>query len=131
MSDALTRGYAPSAHRVICIDYDSTLYPWAELMDEPEPIDGAVEAMRRLKAAGYRIVIFTSRLSPSWLAVEGRSAVEQVAHITRMLARDGIPYDDITAEKIPAEAYVDDRALRFTPGDWQAITDWLLFSRKP
>lgn len=125
----MSRDYAPSAHRVLCVDYDKTLYPWAQLHDEPPPLEGAVEAMRRLKAAGYRLVIFTSRLSPSWLAVEGLSHVEELAYVTRMLNRDGIPYDEVTAEKVPAEAYIDDKGIRFEPGSWPGIVDWLLFSR--
>lgn len=121
-------GLAESARRVACIDFDSTLYPWGPLFAQPDPLPGAPEALRRLKAAGYRVVIFTSRLSPTWLAEAKYTASDQLDHIEAMLRRDEIPYDLVTSEKVPAEVYVDDRAIRFAPGDWGAITDWILFA---
>lgn len=121
-------GLAESARRVACIDFDSTLYPWGPLFAQPDPLPGAPEAMRRLKAAGYRIVIFTSRLSPTWLEAAKYTASDQLDHITAMLWRDGIPFDLVTSEKVPAEVYVDDRAIRFQPGDWAAIVDWILWA---
>lgn len=110
------------------MDYDATLFPAAELLAEPDPEPGAVEAMRRLKAAGFRIVIFTSRLSEHWLDAAGYRADDQLDLIEGQLRRHGIPYDEITADKLPCEAYIDDRAIRYD-GDWPAITDWLLWSR--
>ena len=124
----LAHGYAPVAHRVACLDFDGTLYPFRPLFEQPDPLPGAPEAVRRLKDAGYRIVIFTSRLSPTWLESCGYTASEQLDLIEGMLRRDGIPFDDITAEKVPAEVYVDDRAIRFRDGEWPAIVDWVLFS---
>jgi hypothetical protein len=124
----MTHGYAESARRVACIDLDGTLYPRRPLHEQPDPLPGAYEAMCRLKAAGYRIVVFTSRLSPTWLASANYTASDQVDRIEAMLRRDGIPFDEVTAEKVPAEVYVDDRAIRFAPGDWPAITDWILFA---
>ena len=123
----LANGYAPSAHKVILVDFDGVLYPWEPIMSEPDPIPGAVEAMRRLKAAGFRLVIFTSRLSPTWLAESGYHAGDQLAHIERLLKRDGIPHDDITAEKLPAQHYIDDRGLRFHD-DWAEIAAFILWT---
>lgn len=122
------RTYAPMAGRVICVDFDKTLYPWAPLYEQPDPLPGAVEAMKRLKAAGYRLVILTSRLSPQWLASVAYTDGEMRDLVEGMLRRDGIPFDEVTAEKVPAQVYVDDRAIRFAPGDWPAITDWILFA---
>lgn len=124
----LAHGYAPIAHKVVCVDFDSTLYPWRPIYEQPDPLPGAADAVRRLKDAGYRIVIFTSRLSPTWLASTKYTASDMLDHIEAVLKRDAIPYDLITAEKVPAEAYVDDRAIRFTEGEWPAIVDWILWS---
>lgn len=120
---------APSARGVVLLDFDGTLYPWRPIMSEPDPLPGAAEAVRRLYDAGLRIVIFTSRLSPKWLAEAGYNADNQLEHIERLLKRDGIPYHEITAEKQAAEFYVDDRAIRFREGEWPAIADWILYTR--
>lgn len=126
--EAIRRGYPPEAHKVVCIDYDGTLFPFGFLDADPEPHAGAVAATQRLKAAGYRIVIFTARLSPSWLASTGRDATAERTRLVDALARHGVQFDDVTSEKVPAVAYVDDRAIRFVPGEWEAITDWIIWS---
>lgn len=120
---------APSARGVVLVDFDGVLYPWEPIMSEPDPLPGAVEAMQRFRRAGLRVVIFTSRLSPTWLSETGYTEGDQRGHIERLLHRDGIPHDLITAEKIPAEWYLDDRAIRFRDGEWPAIVDWILWSR--
>ena len=125
----MTHGYSESAAGVICLDLDGTLYERRPLYEEPDPLPGAVEAAKRLAAAGYRIVIFTSRLSPEWLATTHYTESDMRDRIESILRRDGIPFDRITAEKVAAEAYVDDRAIRFQEGEWPAIVDWILWSR--
>ena len=106
------------ADRVVCVDYDGTIVEWGEI-DEPDPVlkTGAREAMVSLRALGYRVVVFTSRLSGLWLDETGRSAYDQYHYIRDVLNRNDIPFDDITAEKIPACAYIDDMAVAFR-GDW-------------
>ena len=124
---AIARGHPPEAHRVVCVDFDGVLYPFGMLMEAPAPMEGAVRAMQRLRKAGYRIVILTSRLSTLWLRGAGQTAEAKTQYIAGVLDRDGIPWDDITAEKVPAEAYIDDKAIRFNR-DWPSIVDWLLWS---
>lgn len=126
---SIARGYPPEAHRVIAVDFDGTLFPFGYIASEPDPLPGAAEAMRRLKDHGYRLVIFTSRLSLRWLASAGYSEAEMRESVERQLRRHEIPFDEITGEKLPAEAYIDDRAIRFRDGEWAAIADWIIFSR--
>lgn len=124
----LANGHSPIADKVVCVDFDGTLYPWGELFSYAAPLPGAVTSMKELKASGFRIVIFTSRLSPTWLFAEGESASEQKEYITKVLTRDGIPFDDITSEKIPAIAYVDDKAVNYHgySNEWKDIANWLV-----
>lgn len=75
------------------------------------------EALCRFRADGYRLVIFTSRLSPSWLAESGHTAREQRDFIAWYMAEYDLPYDEITAEKVRARYYIDDCAVHFG-GDW-------------
>lgn len=122
----------PVAHKVICVDFDGTLFQWGDLYEKSPPFVGAVEAVRKFKQAGFEVVIFTSRMSPTWWASEGwdmkKAMVEQNAFITKRLNDFGIPFDRITAEKVPAEYYIDDKALRFE-GDtysWNSIRNIVL-----
>lgn len=104
--------HPPIANKVVCIDFDGTIVPWGPLMARKEPFNGVPEAIRRLKELGYTIVIFTSRLSPAWFRNEGHDVEEQYEYVALTLRAAGIPYDRITSEKVPAEAYFDDKAIR-------------------
>lgn len=125
----MSRGHSPVAEKVAAIDFDGTIVPWGPLMGDKDPEPGAVEALRAIKAAGYHIVIFTSRLSKRW----ARSVVgdepwrvtvflnEQEEYVRSTLTRHDIPFDEITAEKVPAEFYIDDKAFRYESGDWRTV----------
>jgi hypothetical protein len=115
-------GHPPVARRVVCVDFDGTIFPFGNLFNvNAQPIPGAVGAMRALKEAGYHIVVFSSRFSAAWHRHEGWDHVvamrEQAEFCEAMLDRWQIPFDDFTAEKIPAEAYFDDKAYR-AEGDY-------------
>jgi len=130
----------PVARGVICVDFDGTLFPWAALDDDSDPFPGAVRAVKAFAKAGYRIIIFTSRASHTWHLDEVNRLFErnadfmpslsafsgmQLAHVERRLRKHDIPFDRITAEKVPAEYYIDDRAMEFR-GDWNEIHDRVL-----
>lgn len=123
----MTDNIPPVAHRVICIDFDGTIFEWGDMYEKTQPFDGVVEFMSELYAQGWKIVIFTSRLSPTWWKAEGwepREALgEQIEFITRRLSKAGIPFHQITCEKVPAEFYIDDKAIRYSnkPGEWRKI----------
>ena len=110
------RNHPPSAGKVVLVDFDGTIAPWGQMFSMPEPLSGVKTAMRTLKEEGYTIVIFTSRLSPTWHRAEGwstrQASKEQREYITTFLLRHDIPFDDITAEKRPAVLYLDDKAMR-------------------
>lgn len=121
----LANGHSPMADKVACVDFDGTLFPFGELFASNEPEPGAVEAVRALKDAGWTIVILTSRLSWRWILEEGESFAGQEGYVRQQLDRHGIPYDLITSEKVPAEVYIDDRAIRYEGGQWPQIAEAL------
>lgn len=115
------KGFPPVAEKVICIDFDGTIVPWGQpSMGPKDPFPGVADAIRRFKRDGWEIVIFTSRLSERW----ARSVVgpnlwdvrhfleKQYIYLSELLLDNGIPFDLITAEKVPAQHYVDDKAWR-------------------
>jgi len=102
----------------ILVDLDRTLHRYSEGWSDgtvyDPPIPGAREAMTELKERGYQIVIFSARTGkskPDWR--------EQERMVNEWLIKHDIPFDMITSEKLPAEFYIDDRAVRFE-GNWAA-----------
>lgn len=120
-------GHAPIAEKVVCVDFDSTIFPWGPLIDyEAKPIAGAVNAVRAFVDKGWKVVIFTSRMSHTWLADAGEEERVHRDYISYLCARWGIPFDYITGEKIPAQAYIDDKAIEFTGDNWAQIQERVL-----
>ncbi len=116
-----SEGMPPSARGVALLDYDGTIFPFGGLHDQKEPKPGAVETIQWLKEQGWTIVIFTSRLSPSWHRAEGWDEEEayarELSYVKGHLDRWSIPYDDITSEKRPGSFILDDTAIPFKD-DW-------------
>jgi hypothetical protein len=106
----------------ICIDFDATLVEWGSLMGPTTLKPGAADAVRSLADAGYRIVVFTSRLSDEWLRAAKQSRLLQFDYIWDTLEDAGIGdyIDSVTAEKVPAVFYIDDRAIPFED-NWAQI----------
>ena len=112
--------HPPVAEKVLCIDFDGTIVPWQkdELNGAVAPFPRVAAQLRKFKADGWEIVIFTSRLSKRWAKSEVGGNVwliagfldEQYAYIRDLLTKYEVPFDLITAEKVPAQYYVDDKA---------------------
>lgn len=108
--------------KTLLIDFDGTLTGFTFPKPAGPPMEGAVEAIRSLKAQGYYIVIFTTRAWPGWIEKDGREFYEaKLQEVRDWLARWGVPYDDITHEKLPAMFIIDDRSLNPGMFSWDAI----------
>ena len=108
--------HPPVAEGVVLVDFDGTIVPWGRLEGPFDPLPNAAAAVQSLKNMGFTIGIFTSRLSPTWHRAEGRDpelGIAEQTHIIRVaLFANNIPFDFITAEKVPAILYLDDKAMR-------------------
>lgn len=115
--------YAEEGAKTIAFDFDGVIHSGTYPAFAP-PNDKAVEAIRRLKADGWRILIFTARLCHRWY--KGMSDSERwVEYLKTMqdlrayLKKYDIPFDKIwTGEGKPyCRYYVDDSAIEYVGQD--------------
>lgn len=108
----------------IVIDLDGTICPIRrsdQRYEELQPLPGALEKMRELKASGHYIIIQTARNMATQQSNIGK-VMKNIGKVTLdWLEKHGIPYDEIYFGKPNAEVYIDDRSLRFE--NWEAITE--------
>ncbi len=104
----------------ICIDLDGVICQLREpgqSYAELEPVPGAVEKLRELKAAGHYIIICTARHMKTCEGNVGRVLARQGAVTLDWLKRHDVEYDEIHFGKPHAQIYIDDNALRFEAWD--------------
>jgi hypothetical protein len=116
------------------LDWDGTLVP-AQWPERPTTwMPGAVANVRRLHAAGIKLVVFSARLSPwdpftSQRRDPGHVASE-IQYVRAMLDNAGLTFVDIwTKEGKPGgSVYVDDKAERYggNKRSWDIVTDKIL-----
>ena len=92
--------------KTICVDFDGVLneYDGYEEGDLGEPLTGSKEFIKELRKK-YKVVILTSRPK------------EQVID---WLNNNGFPSMKVTNRKVPAVAYIDDRAIQFN-GNYKKV----------
>jgi capsule biosynthesis phosphatase len=106
----------------ICIDLDGVICRLrrpGESYENLEPVDGALEKLRQLKAAGHYIIIATARHMKTCEGNIGKVLARQGAVTLNWLAKHKIEYDEIHFGKPHAQIYIDDNAFRFT--SWNEI----------
>jgi len=108
----------------ICVDIDGVIsrlrepdQDYADL----EPVPGAREKLRALRAAGHYIILFTARHMKTCQGNVGLVVARKGATTLNWLAKHGIEYDEIHFGKPHADIYLDDNAMRFE--SWDAIAD--------
>lgn len=96
--------------KTICVDFDGVLneYNGYEEGNLGEPLSGSQDFIKKLREK-YKVVILTSRPK------------EQVIG---WLSNNGFPSMKVTNCKVPAVAYIDDRAIRFN-GSYKKVISQL------
>ena len=107
------------------IDLDLTLHKYSKGYKDGEiyddAFDGAKEVIDWLRKKGYEIVIFTTRASEQNAKENGGDHKEQIKKVAEWLKDNGIYFDRITAEKLAADFYIDDKAIHIKNGDWKSV----------
>lgn len=104
----------------ICIDLDGVICRLREPGQnyaDLDPVPGAVEKLRALKAAGHYLIINTARHMKTCEGNVGKVIARQGAVTLEWLHKHGIEYDEIHFGKPHAQIYLDDNALRFNSWD--------------
>lgn len=85
--------------KTICVDFDGVLneYNGYEEGNPGEPLSGSQDFIKELRRK-YKVVILTSR---------------QKEQVIDWLNNNGFPSMKVTNRKVPAVAYIDDRAIQF------------------
>jgi capsule biosynthesis phosphatase len=106
----------------ICIDLDGVICRLREPGQhyaDLQPVPGAVDKMRQLKAAGHYLIICTARHMKTCQGNVGQVVARQGAVTLEWLKRHGIEYDELHFGKPHAQVYIDDNAMRFE--SWSSI----------
>jgi hypothetical protein len=98
-----------SRPKTIMVDLDGVICTEEMFHDRPlaEPMAGAREALQKLRAAGYVVVVYTAR---SW---------GEYRYTKQWLDSHGFEYDGLHMGKPVADVWIDDRAVRFD--DWKSV----------
>ena len=107
------------------IDLDKTIHKYSKGYENgaiyDTAFDGAKEVIDWLKQNGYEIVIFTTRASEENADENGGDHKAQIKKVGKWLKDKGIYFDRITAEKLAADFYIDDKAIHISNGDWKTV----------
>jgi len=106
----------------ICIDVDGVLCELRrpeQSYAEVQPLPGAVQRMKSLKAAGHYLILCTARHMVTCNSNVGLVVARQGKTLLDWLAQYEIPHDELWFGKPHADVYLDDNAHRFT--SWAEI----------
>lgn len=107
------------------IDLDGTIHKYSKGYADgqiyDDPFTGAKKVINWLKNQGYEIVIFTTRASKENSKDTGSDHERQIVNVENWLSDNNIYFDRVTAEKLAADFYIDDKAIFIKNGDWDAV----------
>lgn len=105
----------------LLIDFDGVIHRYSKGVYNQKlydiPVHGAKEFIDSVKDK-YRIVVFTARLT-SFDIMNASNRVSK-EDIEEWMNKYNIYYDEVTGQKLPAVAYIDDMGIEFT-GNWNNV----------
>lgn len=114
----------------IAIDFDGVIHKSSKGFYDgsvyDEPIEGAIDSIRKIYEAGYKIVIFTAKAKSDRPLVNDKTGSELVWDWLKKYDMDKY-IKEVTSEKPRALYYIDDRGIRFE--NWNKINEFLFNSK--
>ena len=116
------RGGLPVDNPWIAIDLDKTIIKSAPWPNMGEPYPGAVEALNMFKDMGFKIMIWTARMTMTDPEGGHQNVNKIQKEIEDHLRSHCVPFDFVMPYKKPAFVFrfIDDRAIKFK-GDWDEV----------
>jgi len=119
----------------IAVDFDGVIHAYSKGWQDGSIYDGfmpgAIEGLSRLMSK-YAVFVHTTRRPRQvarWIERQTAYSIECTTHVPRSGFWNQQGYLLVTRRKLPALAYVDDRAIRFT--DWRQALAELAGYEKP
>lgn len=114
---ALLERWFDELKRTIAIDFDGVLHPYTNgwtgsVPDDEPPIDGARELLAELHGTGFLLVVFSTRADHT----DGKLGILDWLERHEL----GQYIEEVTHLKVPAIAYIDDRAVPYA-GNWDEV----------
>jgi len=107
------------------IDLDGTIHKyskgWQDGTIYDDPFNGAKETIDWLRKMQFEIIIFSTRASKENAEEMGGDHLIEINKIENYLKDHDIYFDKITAEKLGADFYIDDKAIWIENGDWNKV----------
>lgn len=101
--------------KTVCVDFDGVIHAYSKGWNDgtcyDEAVPGAFDAIKKLRAKGYEVIVLTARP----VEAAGKWFLDHWPN-----THDDIP--QITNTKPIAIAYIDDRGIRFT--NWTDILNY-------
>lgn len=97
-----------------CFDFDLTLVSAPKIKNDystVEPIPQMIDILRRLKASGHHIIIYTARRMKTHKGNVGLVIADIASTTLETIKKFNIPCDEIYFGKPYADFYIDDKAV--------------------
>ena len=107
----------------VALDFDGVLHANVAKWTKPSevndvPTEGALEAVQLYERAGLNLIVFSARANDA----------EATRAIRTWLRDNGFPAMPITAKKVDATIYVDDRGYHFNGNNWPSVESIIRFT---
>jgi hydroxymethylpyrimidine pyrophosphatase-like HAD family hydrolase len=112
-------------YKIAAIDFDGVIKPTVEGNRYAPPTPECVETLRALKAAGWKLVLWTCRAGRNLKAATNYLERYGLFELFDAVNENVHPLRYKTSQKVVATVYIDDRVIGGFPG-WDAVRRDLL-----